>query len=59
MKIDFNDVVAVKVGNEDVCKTCVTNEELQDASPNDFMMEQELENSEKMFYCDRCETRLI
>ena len=57
MRINFEEVVAVKVGNEEVCKNCVTAGELQDASPDDFTTEHELENSEEMIYCDRCESR--
>ena len=57
MRINFDEVVAVKVVDEEVCMRCVTVEEVKGADPDDFTMVQELEDSRETFFCDRCDFR--
>mgnify|MGYP000908177947 CR=1 FL=1 len=59
MKIEKDDVVVVYVDeNELVCMTCMHPEELDGASADDVLTRQEIDDGEKLFFCDRCRGRV-
>lgn len=59
MIITKADVVGVYADeNELVCMTCLHPEELDGASADDVLVRQEIEDGEKLFFCDRCKGRV-
>lgn len=59
MKIDKDDVVGVYVDeNELVCMACLHPEELDGASADDLLTRQDIEDGERLYYCDRCKGRV-
>jgi len=59
VKIDRSDVVGVYVDeNELVCMTCLHPEELDSTSADEVLTRQEVEDGEKLFFCERCKGRV-
>jgi hypothetical protein len=44
--------------SEIVCLDCVTQEDLEDLKEGNILTEQELENSDYRYFCDRCEEEI-
>jgi hypothetical protein len=61
--VDMDDVVGIWVEREAgnriiVCQECATDEEWNSALEEDFITSQDIENTEKAYFCDRCQKRL-
>ncbi|MGD0626605.1 MAG: hypothetical protein ABSB32_18065 [Thermodesulfobacteriota bacterium] len=44
--------------NEVVCTECITKDEKENLTEDDFLMEGDLEHEEKAHFCDRCKKRI-
>jgi hypothetical protein len=61
--IRTEDILAYRVeifnsNSEIVCLECVTDEESDEATEEDFILRDEIENSEDLLFCDRCKKRI-
>jgi len=54
MKINKDEVLGVYVGDKLYCMKCVTKEIMAEADPEDYLLTDDLERSEDIFFCD-CE----
>ncbi len=56
--IKNEDVLAVRVGEELFCRKCVSNEDWNDATEEDFYTEDEAEKKEMILFCDGCKKKI-
>ncbi len=58
-RVHLPDVVGLWVlAGEIVCRECWTQEEIDRAREEDFITQDEVEDVEEMYFCDRCKKRL-
>ncbi|MGA2977312.1 MAG: hypothetical protein ABSF77_18550 [Spirochaetia bacterium] len=61
--IRTEDILAYRVGNynsnsEIVCLECVSDDESNEATEETFILRDEIERSEELYFCDRCKKRI-
>jgi len=44
--------------NEIVCPDCATDAELKDLNEDEIITDNEIENGDEMYFCDRCKKEL-
>ncbi len=53
------DMAACRIGNEIVCDECITDEESQNLTQDEIITQDEIENDDGFFFCDRCKYRIF
>jgi len=57
-RIKSEDILGYYVGEELICSKCITDEELSEVKQDDILTEQDANNSDDMFFCDRCKKKI-
>lgn len=56
--IKKDDIVGFRFDSEVVCTDCVTQEDLQDLKQHNIITEDEVEQADGHFFCDRCKEEI-
>lgn len=56
--LENQDIQGFRIGEEIVCWNCLTDEETDNLSEDKAIMIDELDQTEKTFFCNRCKKRL-
>ena len=56
--IEDEEIRGVRIGKEIVCFICITDEEDTEIEEKDFITTEEIENTNKKWFCARCGIRL-
>jgi len=56
--IKTDDIAGARLENLLVCSDCITDEEWTGLKEEEIVTRREVDDSEDLFFCDRCEERL-
>jgi hypothetical protein len=58
MEIKKDEIRGVQVGQELACTACVTSEEFDAATADDFLTDGDVDDKDEIYCCDRCKKQL-
>ncbi len=53
------DVIGYRIGEEVVCRDCVSKEEADNVEEEDLILESEEANNDDLIFCNRCNKKII
>jgi len=56
--IKVEDIVGYFVGEQYVCCDCMDKKEEAEATQDEILVRSEVENGDKLYFCDRCEEQI-
>jgi NAD-dependent SIR2 family protein deacetylase len=57
--VNLTEVVGLHLSNgRMVCSKCMTDEQIQNVREDEFIMQNEIENDEVIYFCDECKNSL-